>query len=260
MKTTILARLAAPFAMLALLIGSPNPAWTSIITYEFSGEVTTVDTRNGFAFAASEVEIGSPITGQFSFDPVATSDSVSNPLFGRYEFPFGSIDFQMSVGSLLFIGSVGKIEVGTGPGAIGATSGPIDFYEVNITGFDTIAGSIFPVFAGLGYDLATNLETDALPLIPPPIRFGSLFLTGSAMVGGQLVDAFDVRGPLDQLVLTTIPEPSTLALFTVGLAGFGFMGRRRRGYSPLGGGTVVRFPRIWMSSGKCRLKLRRTRC
>ena len=30
-------------------------------------------------------------------------------------------------------------------------------------------------------------------------------------------------------------------------------GSLQRGYSSLGGGTVVQFPRIWMSSGKCRL-------
>ncbi len=31
------------------------------------------------------------------------------------------------------------------------------------------------------------------------------------------------------------------------------IGRMQRGYSPLGAGTVVRFPGIWMASGKCRL-------
>ena len=32
------------------------------------------------------------------------------------------------------------------------------------------------------------------------------------------------------------------------------IGWLRKGYSSLGGGRVVRIPRIWMSSGKCRLK------
>ena len=29
------------------------------------------------------------------------------------------------------------------------------------------------------------------------------------------------------------------------------IGLLQRGYSSLGGGTVVRFPRIWMASGEC---------
>ena len=32
------------------------------------------------------------------------------------------------------------------------------------------------------------------------------------------------------------------------------IGWLRKGYNSLGGGTVVRFPRFWMSSGECRLK------
>jgi hypothetical protein len=31
------------------------------------------------------------------------------------------------------------------------------------------------------------------------------------------------------------------------------IGGLQRGYSSLGGGTLVRFPRIWMASGECRL-------
>ncbi len=33
------------------------------------------------------------------------------------------------------------------------------------------------------------------------------------------------------------------------------IGWLQRGYGSLGGGTVVRFPRIWMSSGECRIRL-----
>ena len=32
------------------------------------------------------------------------------------------------------------------------------------------------------------------------------------------------------------------------------IGWLRKGYSSLGGGTVVRFPRVWMASGECRFK------
>ncbi len=32
------------------------------------------------------------------------------------------------------------------------------------------------------------------------------------------------------------------------------IGWLRKGYRSLDGGTVVRFPRIWMSSGECRLR------
>ena len=32
------------------------------------------------------------------------------------------------------------------------------------------------------------------------------------------------------------------------------IGWLQRGYRSLGGGTVVQFPRIWMSYGECRLK------
>ncbi len=34
------------------------------------------------------------------------------------------------------------------------------------------------------------------------------------------------------------------------------IGWLQRGYSSLGGGTVVRFPRIWMASGECRINTR----
>ncbi len=33
------------------------------------------------------------------------------------------------------------------------------------------------------------------------------------------------------------------------------IGWLRKGYSSLGGGTVVRFSRIWVSSGECRFNL-----
>ncbi len=34
------------------------------------------------------------------------------------------------------------------------------------------------------------------------------------------------------------------------------IGWLQRGYSSLGGGTVVRFPRIWMAPGECRINTR----
>jgi hypothetical protein len=62
-----------------------------------------------------------------------------------------------------------------------------------------------------------------------PSDFG-VFADGSALARGDFISGGVVR--IDDLVLTitseaTVPEPGTLAIFGLGLAGLGFMRRRR---------------------------------
>ncbi len=60
---------------------------------------------------------------------------------------------------------------------------------------------------------------------------------------------FSPRSQTHELVLQRSVEPTTQSRHSVGRR----VGWLRKGCRSLGGGTVVRFSRIWMSSGECRL-------
>jgi len=116
-------------------------------------------------------------------------------------------------------GIVGGVDIGNALGAF--NNGPILNDGQRVTGsmtasYDAGAGTVSFVTTGLetnadfvGIDLGGNSGDDAW-------NFGF-----SARVGGANQDLF-----IDNLVITTVPEPSGLAL--LGLGAFGFFLRRRR--------------------------------
>ena len=85
----------------------------------------------------------------------------------------------------------------------------------------------------IGHTAFEHLDRDR---VPPPER-------------GQLVGALDY--------LQFLPDACAIGDRIAMDAGDLAIGWLRKRYRSLGGGTVVRFPRIWMSSGECRFEFAR---
>jgi hypothetical protein len=65
-----------------------------------------------------------------------------------------------------------------------------------------------------------NLDVSSLNLV------GTTFTFGDAISGGRSLDGDD-DFRIEAMLIATVPEPGTLALMSIGLIGFGWMGRRR---------------------------------
>jgi hypothetical protein len=190
-----------------------NPCIADQITFNFSGTVSSI--RDTYAIFDQSVFVGGSMQGSYTFDS-ELADVNMDPYFGQY---FGVGSYRVTVGAYTFEAGADphRIEVGNffdGPGA--GQPRPIQAFEFLGSGLSTV-GNIDPrsllVFCG------TNLQTDSLPLVPPSCQSGHIFLTGSTLVNGNWVDAFDVFASLDSLTSDTdgdgIPDTDDLCPGTI---------------------------------------------
>ena len=208
------------------LLTGPQQANALPITFEFSGTVTTVNPALAGVFS-----VGQSFSGSYTFESTAP-DADGTAVFGTYE---NVSAFTFNYGGGAYVGS-------TAPG-VGSQSGRItvgndepavlfpDTYRVlafeaieTVNGPDIGAFSVVAALLFMGDPTGTAFGSDALPLTPPPL---SGFTVSEFSLGFN-------NGQVDVAVLGTItsfnqvPEPATLALFGIGLAGLGLAARRRR--------------------------------
>ncbi|MCF6337770.1 MAG: PEP-CTERM sorting domain-containing protein [Gammaproteobacteria bacterium] len=213
--------LAATFGLLTLLWTAPS--YSVPITFSFSGTVTNYfyDPGTGDAFGGS-VGAGTTFTGFYTFESTSPDWSAADPEYGGYHsvlLPYGMIA-TIGGNTVSGLGSDMLIDVWNTPGGDSYTALALD-YGFQSLGIQLSGGS------------SSVFDNDSLLLSPPDIADFA-----EARFGYVVTDPFgpvvlSVIGTLTELTLvSTIPEPASLALMGLGLAGLGFARRKKRPVNP----------------------------
>ena len=223
MKTISLAAI----LVLALLSSAGRPASATLVTIEFTGTITH-KRQPLFSF----FEVGDPWFISFTVNENSPDQDAADLTYGEYigtsTFRLGFIDVT-GVGTKALIRNLDFVDLIQ-----------IDFFGTTYSG-ETGGFDLLDMTLTLADSTGTALTNDSLSNLLNLDR--SLFATYEEMFSTfdthiaptpttMTLQTVEMRPPatFDSVTITwiPIPEPSTLTLFVVGLAGLGFMMRRRR--------------------------------
>jgi hypothetical protein len=206
----------------ALLLGGAfNPARAAPLTYSFTGTVDSVDVGLGGTFS-----VGQALTGSYTFESTTAARAGSNSTFAVFD-ALTAISFSVGGYSASSSGAP-EIQVDNNPGG-----GNHDRYAIvsrasdGLTG-PAVAGNALDSFSFRMDDSTDTVFTDAL-VLPTSLNFSSFdstqfFIFFTDPTGSPLI----VSGTLGSLTPAATPEPSTLTLLGIGIAGTAGYGWRRR--------------------------------
>ncbi len=203
-------------ASLTTMVFSASNAHANAMTFNFSGELSSVGTPLSGAFAT-----GNKFSGSYTFDSNATSD---------YSDPAPIAFFANAISNL-------SLSLGSKPYTASATNGNIGYdyeggdasYDASATGPISATSVQGNTLTGLTLTWTPNNFPSQMGTLPEGTLFGPssdgiliMYFDGS---GGPL----QIRGTLDSVTIAHMPIPTTVWLFGSGLLGLiGFAKRKQQ--------------------------------
>ncbi len=201
-------RLTLSFAMLLGLLVSAAPSGAVVIGYAFNGTVSNSGVPG--------VSAGDTASGVFTYDTAVVDSDLGNNSLGRF---LSGTTMSMTINGMTWsLGNgVGIVQDRTAPDV-----NPDTFFlgDNEITGPGAVSG-----VSTLGIQFVapnTLFGSDSLPSISELLAMlGDGDDTATLALIGNEVLSVDIRS------VRIVPEPGALALFGLGLAGIGFVRRRK---------------------------------